>query len=71
MQVRHKDGWLKFDDETVSCVSEDDILRLSGGGDWHCAYLLIYGPRVLREPVEGKKSETAADDTEVIAPPLD
>lgn len=21
------------------------ILKLSGGGDWHCAYVLVYGPR--------------------------
>ena len=29
----------------VSPVHEEDVLKLSGGGDWHTAYLLIYGPR--------------------------
>lgn len=29
-------------------MSSEDVLRLSGGGDWHCAYLLLYGPRILR-----------------------
>ncbi|KAG9478985.1 hypothetical protein GDO78_012581, partial [Eleutherodactylus coqui] len=30
--------WIKFDDDKVSTVSPEDILRLSGGGDWHIAY---------------------------------
>ena len=29
----------------VSPIHEEDVLKLSGGGDWHTAYLLIYGPR--------------------------
>lgn len=52
------DEWLMFDDDEVSPVSSEDILRLSGGGDWHCAYVLLYGPRILelREGEElGKK----------------
>uniref|UniRef100_A0A1I8J846 Ubiquitin carboxyl-terminal hydrolase n=2 Tax=Macrostomum lignano TaxID=282301 RepID=A0A1I8J846_9PLAT len=42
-----EDVWFKFDDDYVSPVTGADILRLSGGGDWHCAYLLLYGPRQL------------------------
>ena len=34
--------WLKFNDDVVTLVSEDDILKLSGGGDWHVAYILLY-----------------------------
>lgn len=45
------DIWAKFDDDTVSQVTSEDILRLSGGGDWHCAYVLIYGPKPLEVPV--------------------
>lgn len=41
------DNWLMFDDDTVHIVSEEDILKLSGGGDWHTVYLLLYGPRKL------------------------
>ncbi len=41
------DEWVKFDDDKVSVVSPEDILRLSGGGDWHIAYVLLYGPRRL------------------------
>lgn len=44
---KKKDDWLMFDDENVSAVTSDDILKLSGGGDWHCAYVLLYGPRIL------------------------
>lgn len=45
------DIWAKFDDDTVSQVTSEDILRLSGGGDWHCAYVLIYGPKQLEVPI--------------------
>ncbi|GAV02338.1 hypothetical protein RvY_12921 [Ramazzottius varieornatus] len=46
--VKRGDIWLKFDDDKVSGVHPEEILKLSGGGDWHCAYLLLYGPRPLR-----------------------
>ena len=39
--------WLKFDDEKVALKTADDILKLSGGGDLDCAYILIYAPRPL------------------------
>ncbi|NP_001033678.1 ubiquitin carboxyl-terminal hydrolase 14 isoform 2 [Mus musculus] len=42
---RKQDEWIKFDDDKVSIVTPEDILRLSGGGDWHIAYVLLYGPR--------------------------
>ncbi|XP_019879627.1 ubiquitin carboxyl-terminal hydrolase 14 [Aethina tumida] len=41
------DHWVKCDDDVVSPVSTEDILKLSGGGDWHCAYVLLYGPKRL------------------------
>lgn len=37
---------MKFDDDVVTPVNSDEILRLSGGGDWHVAYVLLYGPKV-------------------------
>ncbi|KAJ1191072.1 hypothetical protein NDU88_000389 [Pleurodeles waltl] len=49
---RNEDEWIKFDDDKVSIVSPEDILRLSGGGDWHIAYVLLYGPRQI-EVAEG------------------
>jgi len=36
------DEWLQCDDDFVSRVKSEDILKLKGGGDWHMAYLLIY-----------------------------
>lgn len=55
------DIWFKMDDDVVSSVTTDEILRLSGGGDWHCAYVLVYGPRVLNalESVDDKKEMKA------------
>ena len=40
--AKHGDVWLKFDDDEVSSCTEDDIKKLSGGGDWHIAYLNLY-----------------------------
>lgn len=49
--------WFKFDDDDVTPVDSEDILRLSGGGDWHCAYVLLYGPRVLHIPADEAMQE--------------
>ena len=61
--VRHKgDQWVKFDDDVVTMVTSDEILRLSGGGDWHVAYVLLYGPKVLEEPIE----ETSVAESQMV-----
>lgn len=44
---RHEDSWVKCDDDKISLVTAEEVLKLSGGGDWHCAYVLLYGPRKL------------------------
>ncbi|XP_075150199.1 ubiquitin specific protease 14 [Haematobia irritans] len=55
--VKHtEDVWFKFDDDVVSSVTSEEILRLSGGGDWHCAYVLLYGPKLLPKTVEAMDS---------------
>ncbi|VDK80186.1 unnamed protein product [Litomosoides sigmodontis] len=41
--------WAMCDDDEVHPVTAEDILKLSGGGDWHCAYVLLYGPRILKK----------------------
>lgn len=40
--------WLKFDDDKVTPVEEEKVAELSGGGDWHMAYLLLYRCVLLR-----------------------
>jgi len=41
--VRAKDDiWLKFDDDYISTCTSEDIKKLSGGGDWHIAYICLY-----------------------------
>lgn len=53
--VKQQDGsWMQFDDEKPIPSTEDNILRLSGGGDFHMAYMLLYRVR------EGRSSATAA-----------
>ncbi|CAG9536187.1 unnamed protein product [Cercopithifilaria johnstoni] len=41
--------WAMCDDDEVHLVNAEDILKLSGGGDWHCAYVLLYGPKILKK----------------------
>ncbi len=59
------DKWFKMDDDKVSEVTAEDILKLSGGGDWHCAYLLLYGPRRVKKETPSVPSEGEAMDTTV------
>jgi len=55
--VKHNaDVWLMCDDDKVHTVTTEDVLKLSGGGDWHIAYVLLYGPRKL-ELAEGQSIE--------------
>jgi len=37
--------WVKCDDDKVTSQNDEDIKKLSGGGDWHCAYILFYRSR--------------------------
>lgn len=61
------ENWIKCDDDQVSPIHEEDVLKLSGGGDWHTAYLLLYGPRKLNkvkpkeETMETMETPAAAD----------
>ena len=41
------DNWWKFDDEKVSSVPVEDIVKLEGGGDWHTAYMCLYRAKQL------------------------
>lgn len=50
--IKKESNWFKCDDEIVEQVDSDEILKLSGGGDWHCAYVCLYGPRFLDLPEE-------------------
>jgi ubiquitin carboxyl-terminal hydrolase 14 len=38
--------WIEFDDEQPILQKEEDITKLSGGGDWHMAYICLYKARV-------------------------
>ncbi|OAF69556.1 hypothetical protein A3Q56_02661 [Intoshia linei] len=41
----YEGSWVKLDDDSVTAIHYEDILKLSGGGDWHCAYSLIYASK--------------------------
>ncbi|CDO97936.1 unnamed protein product [Coffea canephora] len=39
--------WIQFDDDNPIPQREEDITRLSGGGDWHMAYICMYKARLV------------------------
>jgi ubiquitin carboxyl-terminal hydrolase 14 len=45
-------SWLKYDDDRIETVDEEQILRLCGGGDWHMAYICFYKMRAASKPSE-------------------
>ena len=48
---------MKYDDDLVIDVSEEEVLGLKGGGDWHTAYLIIYKKTGLRADIEEMELE--------------
>ena len=46
--VKRETGeWVQLDDEKLSVKKEEDIKALSGGGDHHMAYLIMYKQRTI------------------------
>ncbi|CAI9114280.1 OLC1v1014963C3 [Oldenlandia corymbosa var. corymbosa] len=46
--VKQENGkWIQFDDDNPILQREEDIPKLSGGGDWHMAYICMYKARVV------------------------
>ncbi|XP_022721505.1 ubiquitin carboxyl-terminal hydrolase 6-like [Durio zibethinus] len=46
--VKQESGkWIEFDDDNPIPQREEDIVKLSGGGDWHMAYICIYKARTV------------------------
>ncbi|KAF9614059.1 hypothetical protein IFM89_014859 [Coptis chinensis] len=46
--VKQENGkWIQFDDNNPIPQREEDITKLSGGGDWHMAYICMYKARVV------------------------
>ncbi|KAJ3671194.1 hypothetical protein LUZ60_008620 [Juncus effusus] len=46
--VKQDNGkWIEYDDDNPIPQREEEITKLSGGGDWHMAYICMYKARVL------------------------
>ncbi|XP_076881833.1 ubiquitin carboxyl-terminal hydrolase 7-like [Bidens hawaiensis] len=46
--VKQETGkWIQFDDDNPIPQREEDITKLSGGGDWHMAYICMYKARTI------------------------
>ncbi|KAK8618777.1 hypothetical protein V6N13_132757 [Hibiscus sabdariffa] len=46
--VKQENGkWIEFDDDNPIPQREEDIVKLSGGGDWHMAYICMYKARTV------------------------
>jgi ubiquitin carboxyl-terminal hydrolase 14 len=62
--VKQQDGsWVLFDDDELILKTDEDVMALSGGGDWHMAYLLLY--RAIKVP---QGAEAASAPAPVDAP---
>lgn len=49
MSSSKSDEWFKFDDDKVSVVKEEEILKLGGGGDRPTAYMIFYLPSWINQ----------------------
>ncbi|KAL2641416.1 hypothetical protein R1flu_009003 [Riccia fluitans] len=57
--VKQESGkWVEFDDDNPIPQREEDITKLSGGGDWHMAYICLYKARVYRSEDGAKEAPT-------------
>lgn len=46
--VKQDNGkWIEFDDDQPILQREENITNLSGGGDWHMAYICLYKARTV------------------------
>ncbi|KAF5179399.1 Ubiquitin carboxyl-terminal hydrolase [Thalictrum thalictroides] len=46
--VKQENGeWIQFDDQNPIPQRQEDITKLSGGGDWHMAYICMYKARFI------------------------
>lgn len=64
--VKYKgETWIECNDDDVRPVHVEDVLKLSGGGDWHTAYVLLYGPRKLPKDFKKTDPESEAKETNV------
>jgi len=62
--VKYKgDTWIECNDDDVNPIHVEDVLKLSGGGDWHTAYLLLYGPRKLSKDFKKPEDEKTTEAT--------
>ena len=74
--AKQDDGkWIQFDDEEMIVRKEEEIVGLSGGGDWHMAYLLLYravrvaSPPATVGPATGTPPSTVLSEAPTTEPP--
>ena len=64
--VRYKgESWMECNDDTINPIHVEDVMKLSGGGDWHTAYLLLYGPRKLMKYEKETEEESNGAESKV------
>ncbi|CAP22269.1 Protein CBR-USP-14 [Caenorhabditis briggsae] len=63
--------WRLFDDEHVTVVDEEAILKTSGGGDWHSAYVLLYEARVIKQYPELPPAPVISEADNVVDEPME
>ena len=58
--VKQNDGqWIQFDDDNMILRKEEEVLALSGGGDWHMAYMMLFKAQKVPDDVADVVSAAA------------
>ena len=52
-----EEDWIKLDDDKIDHVDPTTVLKLSGGGDNHIAYLLLYASRSYEKAASAPKKK--------------
>lgn len=65
--------WVQFDDDKMILRKDEEVLALSGGGDWHMAYLLLFKAQKVPSSIPSTQEATTipADEEEKPASGMD
>ncbi|GLI66088.1 hypothetical protein VaNZ11_009810 [Volvox africanus] len=62
--------WVCFDDDKLTIRTEEEVLQLSGGGDWHMAYLLLYRAIMVDVPAAAAPAAVTAEASDAAVQPI-
>lgn len=65
--TKKSDGqWVQYDDDTMILRKDEEVLALSGGGDWHMAYLLLFKAQTVPKVEDTDNKNKGEETTEAV-----